>query len=329
MVVNGIDTKDISVVVQGAVDAVNTPKCLASIRKYLPGAEIILSTWEGTKVEGLDFDKVLLNKDPGGSKDGRTGIQNNINRQLLSTKCGIEKVKRIYCIKLRGDLILRSNKFLGYFSNFPEYDKNYRIFKGRVIQCSYFCKRYLGEARYYVLPTPFHISDWFACGYTEDVYKLFNIPLTSEPFYTNYLNYNEVSSARKNIFGASHQYAPEQYILLNCLLNSGIRVPEFNSIEEYDSENIEFSNKILANNFITLNPSQISLYCGKNGIDPYRTWSKSELKLPMYIWEGLYRYDIFLQEYKKYCAPNFDIPVEAVIRKKFYLLLHKFFEVRG
>ena len=46
MIINGIDTNDISVVVQGAIDQINTPKCLRSIRKRLPGAEIILSTWE-------------------------------------------------------------------------------------------------------------------------------------------------------------------------------------------------------------------------------------------------------------------------------------------
>ena len=58
MIVNGIDTKDISVVVQGAVDKINTPKCLESIRKFLPCAEIVLSTWEGTDVTGLDVSTI-------------------------------------------------------------------------------------------------------------------------------------------------------------------------------------------------------------------------------------------------------------------------------
>lgn len=41
MVINIIDTKDISVVVQGAIDKGYTPLCLKSIRKYLPESEII------------------------------------------------------------------------------------------------------------------------------------------------------------------------------------------------------------------------------------------------------------------------------------------------
>lgn len=39
-------SNDITVVVQGAIDRKLTPKCLKSIRKHLPDAEIILSTWE-------------------------------------------------------------------------------------------------------------------------------------------------------------------------------------------------------------------------------------------------------------------------------------------
>ena len=59
-----IDSKDISVVVQGAVNKNETPKCLKSIRKFLPNAEIILSTWEGSDTKNLDYDILVLNKDP-------------------------------------------------------------------------------------------------------------------------------------------------------------------------------------------------------------------------------------------------------------------------
>lgn len=65
MIINGIDTKDISVVVQGAVGGY-TPVCLASVRKHLPESEIVLSTWKGSNVEGLDYDVLVLSDDPGG-----------------------------------------------------------------------------------------------------------------------------------------------------------------------------------------------------------------------------------------------------------------------
>ena len=56
---NGIDYKDISVVIQGAVST-NTKKTIDSIREYLPGAIVILSTWAGSNTEGLGYDQDKL-----------------------------------------------------------------------------------------------------------------------------------------------------------------------------------------------------------------------------------------------------------------------------
>lgn len=72
-----MDTKDISVIVQGAINKNETIKCLQSIRHYLPGAEIILSTWEGSNITDLDYDNLILSKDPGASN----------YREILSKSC--------------------------------------------------------------------------------------------------------------------------------------------------------------------------------------------------------------------------------------------------
>lgn len=326
MIVGGIDTRDISVVVQGAVDEKNTSLCLKSVRKYLPGAEVILSTWEGASTEGLDYDIVLYNKDPGGWRDGKTDIPNNLNRQIVSSKNGIKAASKKYCIKIRSDIIFRSNHFLTYFNQFPKRNSEYQVFQERVVFCSYFFKRYLGEAQYTVHPTPFHISDWFAFGLKGDIFLLFDIPLAKEPRNTNYLNTHKIETVGIDMFGASHQYAAEQYIFLKCIQKK-LAPPLFSSIVEYTKENIIFSEMVTANNCIVLNPSQMSIYCGKNGLDPYCTWSKNELCLPQYVWEGLYRFDIFVNEYKKYCDPNFLLPSESRSTKNKYLRWHKFFTV--
>ena len=62
-----ISNKNISVVVQGQVRDGEIEVCLSSIRKYLPGATIILSTWDGSNVKGLDYDKLILNVYTNGS----------------------------------------------------------------------------------------------------------------------------------------------------------------------------------------------------------------------------------------------------------------------
>ena len=56
-----IKNEDISVVVQGAIHPEWTPLVLKSIRKSLPGARVILSTWEGTDISKLDYDVLVLN----------------------------------------------------------------------------------------------------------------------------------------------------------------------------------------------------------------------------------------------------------------------------
>ncbi len=59
-----VPLQEISVVVQGPVvgassdpdDRQLTRRCLTSIRALLPNAEIILSTWRGSDVSGLQLD---------------------------------------------------------------------------------------------------------------------------------------------------------------------------------------------------------------------------------------------------------------------------------
>lgn len=322
MIINGIDTKDISVVVQGAIDKENTLKCLKSIRKHLAGSEIILSTWEGANTDGLDFDKVLYNKDPKNFRDGKSNTPFNLNRQLVSSKNGILASERKYCIKVRSDIVFCSNNFLYYYNKFPERDTKYRVFKERVIFCSLVFRRYVGEASGIVTPMPFHISDWFAFGLKEDILLLFDIDLPNERAFVNYLITNRIYTARRLQFNSSIHYAPEQYIFMNCIKKK-LDIPRFDNIIDFTSENIEFSDRVIANNCIVLDPPQAKLYCAKNKPVPYRDWSKFNSRLPVPVWEGLYRYDVFVKEYRKYCDPYYIIPKDAIRSKEKYLKAHK------
>ena len=131
-----ISPKDISVIVQGVINIKETPKCLKSIRKYLPDAEIILSTWEDSDISGLDYDIVVLNQDPGAiiiEEFSHKVVYNNMNRQLLTTQEGLKKASRKYAMKLRSDLILTSDKFLKYFDEFQNRTDNYKLFERKII----------------------------------------------------------------------------------------------------------------------------------------------------------------------------------------------------
>ncbi len=100
-----INNADISVVVQGPVQARDdrpmdegiTYRSLQSIRQYLPGAHIILSTWPDQNLQGLDYDELVICEDPGPNiyrylADGTPGKLNN-NRQIVSSREGLKRVK--------------------------------------------------------------------------------------------------------------------------------------------------------------------------------------------------------------------------------------------
>ncbi len=323
MIVSGIDTNDISVIVQGAVDKENTPLCLKSIRKHLPGAEIILSTWKGTEVNNLDYDKVVLNQDPGGFKDKCVNtFTNNTLRQLISTQNGLKRATKKYIIKMRSDLIFQSCKFLEYFDKFPCRNEEFVFFKHRVITSSFFTKKFL----YYnglVQPVPFHLSDWFAFGLAEDILNLYNIELPAEPDFSWYLFDNKYKGKKINLLGASHQYAPEQYIAYTAFRKKfNIK---FKHYMDYNEENILISEQLMANNFIILSPTQFKLICGKEnaGTDYYKKWTKYPILIPTLLWKGLYRYDVFLEDYKKYCDNNFYMPKVNYITKHIDSRYHK------
>ncbi|WP_307993370.1 WavE lipopolysaccharide synthesis family protein [uncultured Clostridium sp.] len=322
MVVGGINTEDISVVVQGAVDKENTPLCLKSIRKYLPGSEIILSTWKGTNIESLDYDKVMLNSDPGGYKDRYVHtFTNNTLRQLVSTKNGLRRATRKYIIKMRSDLILKSNNFLTYFEKFTMRNDEYILFEHRVIISSFFTKKFLySNGR--VHPVPFHISDWFSFGLAEDIFKLYDIELPVEPDFSWYLYENKYEGQKINLFNSSHQYAPEQYIGYKAFSKKfNIR---FKHYMDYNEENILSSEKLIINNFIILEPNQFKFICGKKnaGTDYYKKWTKNPMLTPTLLWKGLYRYDVYLEDYKKYCDDKFVIPKYIKVKSYIDSILH-------
>lgn len=124
-----ISSDKITVVVQGAIvpdKGKGTKEVCESVRKLLPRAEIILSTWENSNYQDILYDKVLENEDPGAldsQYEGRDkrAVRNNFNRQLVSTFQGIREAGREYVMKLRSDSVIQNLGFLQYYE---EYGKN-------------------------------------------------------------------------------------------------------------------------------------------------------------------------------------------------------------
>ncbi|ABL98317.1 WavE lipopolysaccharide synthesis family protein [Shewanella amazonensis] len=185
-----IKFSDITVVVQGPVQAYQgrdqqagiTQVCLDSIRTHLPGARIILSTWEGQNCTGLAPDLLLQHPDPGANVvayNAQGEAQKlNFNRQIVSTCEGLKRVETPYAVKLRSDNYLTGHGFVTALEQFPaRCDQDIRFTEPVVVNTSYF-RRYAEGQRVIM-----HPSDFFHFGRTEDLLKIWDLPLFEDrPF---------------------------------------------------------------------------------------------------------------------------------------------------
>lgn len=238
-----ISSSDISVIVQGAIIKNETEKTLKSIRKKLPNAEIILSTWQGSDILDLDYDILVLNEDPGANSLLPVAENiDNVNRQIISTKNGLKRATRKYALKLRTDCKISGLGFINCFNkiktNNLKREKAYNYFKERVIIDSIFTRDPRGIASE-KLNLCFHPSDIWQFGLTEDLMNLFNIPLQ-----TKFIS---------QINNVSYQYrVPEQYILTAFLEKQGLKIP-LDYMYHNEEYTCSLTYRILLNNFFILN----------------------------------------------------------------------------
>jgi glycosyltransferase involved in cell wall biosynthesis len=306
-----IDFTEISVVVQGPVSGDCTRACLESIRKLLPEAEIILSTWEGTSVEGLDYDKLILNKDPGCAFDGaKRDRALNVNRWIVSSSNGVMAASRKYVLKIRADVLILNTNFLSVFDRYVMRDERYSIARHRIIIPSIYTMRYIGghkpNSR---LWTPLHVSDWYCFGLREDIAEFVTIPLINdiESFARFYENHPELLTRKSRwwTFDWVRKYAAEQYIGLQYAKRKfpNLEIPHF-----LDNSLIppKLSDMIILNNFIVLDTDELGIILNK---DPgYVDLCTHVYKMQNMMWKGFYRGRSFNKDYKKYFDSSFLVP---------------------
>lgn len=304
--------KDISVVVQGPiVGAVNAPyesrytkRCLDSIREHLPGAEIILSTWEGSCLEELSYDVVVTNKDPGGHifhKEFK--YYNNVNRQIVTTVSGLKKASRRYVVKIRSDMELLGSGFVGYFGKYTARNEEMSFLKERVLVPTVYTRN---PRRIY--PFPFHPSDWFYFGYLEDVLDIWDVPLADEPHLSRYFeNHPKPKPDRFPYFLC--RYFPEQYIWIS-FLNKHKQI-DLKYFAENNDNVIQLSEQSIASNLVLLEPEMLQISFLKYNI-------KTE------DWISLYTFGEWQRMYKKYCGAAIELSCDRLLVKKMFLKYIRF-----
>lgn len=178
-----LTSKDISVVIQGnpcgtrESPALYTRKLSESIRKHLPEAEIIVSTWEDQNVEGIHWDKLQLSRPVPMTyviRPDEKLYPQTVNHQLITSRSGIQAASRKYVLKIRSDMILENDRILKMWNHYAETPR---------IEGIQSC---ISRERIMVLPTynhrrgmcfPYNVCDWLFFGSKEDILDLFHIPL--------------------------------------------------------------------------------------------------------------------------------------------------------
>ncbi|ULT71495.1 WavE lipopolysaccharide synthesis family protein [Pseudomonas sp. BC42] len=295
-----INSGNISVVVQGPIVPELTNLCLKSIKTYLPDAQVVISTWSDPGFSDSLFDKAVLNNDPGGLVSHvHQNMMDNTNRQIVSTFSGINACDREYILKIRSDIVLRSNNFLNFYKKFPCRNPQHSLFSERVLVPACYSRKYYGASKR--KPVVFHPGDWIYFGLRKDIYSLFDIPLKTE-------------SDQQYFDGRFHEltgdpwpehvwrHPPEQWIFLQF-------VKKFMQIDfKHKNDNVEslalLSESIFANNFISIDQGQWRFDMPKY---EFKQWRLSNDE-----WHGLYRHIVWLKDYKKFSNGTYGLLEGAV-----------------
>ena len=283
--------KDISVVIQGAVEERITPICIESIRHFFPGAKVILSTWKGSSVENLKCDEVVFSEDPGGRqyriKAYNKTFTNNVNRQLVSIQNGLKMVKTQYALKIRTDMIMTSNELLNHFGEYTYNSGEYSMFKEKILVADFYTRHSLRCEGGFV-PTPFHVSDWFFFGLTEDVRQYFDgtrLMTNDEQVYFKAVKCPE--KREKYDYCWYWSFPPEQFYGVQAAQRNfkDIRMADWS---DWDDELIRKSEKFIMNNFVVLDFTRHGINLPK-----YEMNITSNCGNRRYYEKGLYSFDIY------------------------------------
>lgn len=276
-----IANQDITVVLQGDLRA-DTLAAIASVRRVLPGARLVLSTFAGEPVETVQgqADLLVLSQDPGALPPYTVSPfagPNNFNRQLVSTQAGLAEVKTPYTLKLRTDCMLQSDAFVRLLETDRQGDPGSR----RMLASSFYTRHPHGLSGYL-----FHVSDWFIFGATEEVTRFWSAPLMTQ----NDATWFEREPHRAGSSPAARRFrarlTPEQHLCTEFGRTCGYRVPRF--LNDRSALLVREYERFLASEFVIAEPQRLGFLLPKYAHLPRSAYQTLDCVLHS-DWQALFR----------------------------------------
>jgi len=250
-----INSDQITVVIQGNIRP-ETVDVAASVRRVLPGAAVVLSTFEqeADKAAGIAVDRLVLSTDPGpmpGYTRSKVAGPNNINRQIVSTQVGFAVVTTPFALKLRSDAILVNDNFIALFEGVHRASP-----KPRIVASSFFTRHPCGISGY-----TYHVSDWFHFGHTDHLKDLWSAKLMSVHDATWFDNRRHEWTSTPSARRFRGRFTPEQHICVQYAKRHGYVTPDY--FNHRHPAIVEDAKRFLANEFIIDTPSQLGFVLPK------------------------------------------------------------------
>ena len=167
------DYKSLAIVIQGPVIEKDnfTIETVKIYKKIFPGAHIIISSWKNTSLSLISILNdlgccIVLSDEP-----NPMGFC-HVNYQIKSSFEGIKKARELgamYCLKNRSDLRINKRYSFEYLTSLLDLFKikgSEIPLKGRIVTLN---------ATHAQMFYPFWLQDYMHFGFTEDLYKFFDI----------------------------------------------------------------------------------------------------------------------------------------------------------
>jgi hypothetical protein len=258
-------TSDLTLVFQGAFrpyvtrDGEHALRNLRRTRQALPGACVILSTWEDAEVpRDLPVDVVVRSADPGPLAPLKLhdGKVNNVNRQLVSTLAGMAAVSTPYAAKLRTDCWLEHAGFLDFHAEQRGRDGGRE--RERILACSFFT---LDPTVFERLP--FHLSDWFQFGPIDALRRYWSAPPMDQGDGRHHELHPHAPGATYFERQFRARFAVEQHYCRHYAQGLGYGVPAY--LNDANETVLAEFRRFLASEVMLLDPWQIGLVCPRYG----------------------------------------------------------------
>lgn len=206
-------------------------------------------------MSNLVADEIVVSQDPGSFvQNSRTKAQHNVNRQIVSTMAGLRRVKTSSSVKIRSDLLVTGRGILRALNSEARAikgDKTFSWVKERLIVTNVTSVNPRTG-----LELPFHPCDWLYCGRTDDLLRLWDIPMFKEPQWTEWFleRPKPLNFPLEDFFS---RFQPESYIWSSFVAKN---IPlAFEHSSDVSGENLTLSDASFASNLLVLTRRQLSL----------------------------------------------------------------------